>query len=790
MSTTKSCFFAYPSKPLNRSEVIENGIKRINLGKTIEIHSWKESNISGKLLITQICKDIENTDFFACDITCLNQNVLFELGYAIAKNKRIWMVRDPSVSEKDNNYKKLQILDTIGYSGCTNSEQLEEKFYKDRPYTDLDNTIFKEVIEKFLGNSMEEKLLYLKSSINTEASIALSRRINNSKIPTIIDDPEEVQTRTFYWYIQNIFFSNCVLVHLIPYSRQGWELHNAKYSLFSGIAYGFNKPLLMLNEVPYDSPVDYKDLVKIHRTAKESLYYLEAWLSELEKKYEEKINIKKIIKTDIKRRIELKSINIGDYVAENESDNILDYFVETSAYVEAMRGQQSIFVGRKGIGKTANLYKIANEFESDKRNHICIIKPVAYELEGVLGMLGQSIPKSEQGFLIESFWKFLIYTELAKSITEKIDNFPSHYQLDENEEKLVDFVSDNNKLINSEFSIRLETAVKSLCEINTKKSSAEQRIKISEILHKKIIGKLIRLLGEVLIKKNKVIILVDNLDKTWQKRDDLDTLSQLLFGLLRITKVIKKDFKKFLNIDKKIDLQLIIFLRSDIFNYIMRIAREPDKMNYQLLDWNNKDLLLRVIEDRFYTINHLYERNVWEKYFCDRINGKPTKEYILERIIPRPRDIIYICKASIDEAINSGHSIVEKSDLLNGEKKYSQYVFDSLLVENGIKIDKLENILFEFLGSDEILLEKQISLILKKADVEENAIGYVIDVLLDLNFLGLEISKGHFIFLYNQNEKQKYLVLARKYRESKKNKECRYSINKAFHSYLEINEIT
>ncbi len=179
---------------------------------------------------------------------------------------------------------------------------------------------------------------------------------------------------------------------------------------------------------------------------------------------------------------------------------------------------------------------------------------------------------------------------------------------------------------------------------------------------------------------------------------------------------------------------------------------------------------------------------MWGKYFCETVKGKPTKEYILERIIPRPRDIIYMCKASIDEAINSEHSIVEENDILKGEKKYSQYALDSLLVEKGIRAQKLETILYEFLGATEILHRNQVLLILKDAKIEEDEFENIINVLLDLTFLGLEISHNNFIFLYNENDKLKYNILARKYVKNSREKEYRYSINRVFHSYLEIKQ--
>lgn len=90
-STTPTCFFAYPSKPLSLGENIETAKEIINSSEVIEIISWKDIHVTGKIVINEILDAINKADLFACDLTFPNPNVLFELGYAVARNKRIWI---------------------------------------------------------------------------------------------------------------------------------------------------------------------------------------------------------------------------------------------------------------------------------------------------------------------------------------------------------------------------------------------------------------------------------------------------------------------------------------------------------------------------------------------------------------------------------------------------------------------------------------------------------------------------------------------------------------------------
>ena len=350
---------------------------------------------------------------------------------------------------------------------------------------------------------------------------------------------------------------------------------------------------------------------------------------------------------------ELQRLSFGESVAEREVEELSDYFVPIAAYKEALKAEHSIIVGRKGSGKTAILYKLAEELSSNPENHVCIIKPVAYELEGILQMLTQALPIAEKGFLIESFWKFLIYTELAKSVCDHLATLPVHYQQSDAEKELCKFVADNAPIIAQEFSIRLESVVRNLQAIGVAGSAETHRLRISELLHSNVISKLRFFLGRVLGKKRRVVILVDNLDKAWNQREDMPTLCNLLSGLLEVSRRIAADFEKSDHWRKAINLSLLIFLRSDIFAQIMRFIPERDKVSYSRITWDDPEILLSVIEQRLLNSSVITSPNqIWSRYFCPTVQGIETRKYLTRFILPRPRDLIYLCKLALVNAVN------------------------------------------------------------------------------------------------------------------------------------------
>ena len=80
-------------------------------------------------------------------------------------------------------------------------------------------------------------------------------------------------------------------------------------------------------------------------------------------------------------------------------------------------------------------------------------------------------------------------------------------------------------------------------------------------------------------------------------------------GLLTVTGRIVNELSSFRTKGqhKTIDFHLTVFLRSDIFKYILQKTAEPDKVEYtNLLSLGDKDVLFRIIEERFVQLSNLW----------------------------------------------------------------------------------------------------------------------------------------------------------------------------------------
>src|SRR5262249_30669879 len=161
----------------------------------------------------------------------------------------------------------------------------------------------------------------------------------------------------------------------------------------------------------------------------------------------------------------------------------------------------------------------------------------------------------------------------------------------------------------------------------------QDQLSISEALHGTLYKELRLLLGRILSKnKKRVAILIDNLDKAWDKQSDLPSLAEFFLGLLSAVKRVALDFTREDSRRDPVQVSAAIFLRSDIFFTVSAAAREPDKINSYKLSWDDPELLANVIEERLTALHagSMGPDQLWARYFAPFVRGDATKDYFLQ----------------------------------------------------------------------------------------------------------------------------------------------------------------
>ena len=327
----KKGFFAYSYRPESCEDAIENAIIQINEGGVANISSWRQLYVNGKFIINEVLEAIYNADFFCADLTGINDNVLFEIGYAIGINKPVWLIFDISHIDSYRRYREIDFFSTIGYFKYSNTNHIVNNFYTDKPYDK--KGAYEELNKNLTTYDSNERypLLFLKNQIDTNYSDSIVKALKGKKLTYVLDDAVETKTQSISWYLARLLRIPAVLAEFSTTERTGHAVQNSKCSLICGLSLGLGLKVLMVCEEPYATPLDYKELLKKHKTPSECKANVDVFLDELKQNYFELSEKREKFKINRKERNALQCISFGEFLAEHEGDKLRNYYIETTA---------------------------------------------------------------------------------------------------------------------------------------------------------------------------------------------------------------------------------------------------------------------------------------------------------------------------------------------------------------------------------------------------------------------------------------------------------------------------
>ena len=397
--------------------------------------------------------------------------------------------------------------------------------------------------------------------------------------------------------------------------------------------------------------------------------------------------------------LNLIKLGIGCDIAEEEQEDLLHYFVFTSSYNAAITRQKSLLIGRKGSGKSAIYIKLLNELSKNDLNFLISLRPESDELLEDVEMSELFRSDASKRSFFFTVWKSVVYSKLAEVIYERLANKPQYYQYSQSENNLKDFVVKNMSFIKLNF-LGVVREISKRIRDTRKVETAD----ILQDLYSNYLGPLINTVSNyyksIRAKYYNIVILADNLDKTWDSQHSLDVQSEMILTLLQMGNKIKQDL-----MDKReinIDLKVIIFLRKDIFDYICKRSIEPDKLTMvsHEINWEDyPELLKNLIENRFKYILGLssdeeVEIKAWKEFFAFKSKNKEHPYKTIEQItVPRPRDLIYFMNRLFESAINNGHSKVDDKDLYYAIDNYTNFLNNNLIAEIKAEFPEIGEIL-------------------------------------------------------------------------------------------------
>jgi hypothetical protein len=103
---------------------IAGAVRLLTGRRDLAIHMWEENDISGRALTDPIFEQIATSGVLIADITTMNFNVTFEIGYAIGRGRRVHLVRNANFKNDRDLTGKIGIFDTLGFETYANEQEL------------------------------------------------------------------------------------------------------------------------------------------------------------------------------------------------------------------------------------------------------------------------------------------------------------------------------------------------------------------------------------------------------------------------------------------------------------------------------------------------------------------------------------------------------------------------------------------------------------------------------------------------------------------------------------------
>ena len=399
-------------------------------------------------------------------------------------------------------------------------------------------------------------------------------------------------------------------------------------------------------------------------------------------------------------------MTIGSGSAESDDEFLFDCFVTYPALDQCLRMQSPgrILAGRTGAGKTAILRYIQNEAE-----HSVELDPSEMSMSYVSNsdaLRFLSVIGADLDLLFQVLWKHVLCIEFIR-MRWRVENetksrsvfsrLVERFARDERKRRSIQYLKDwegkfwitidqNIKEITEVVENRLKAEFGS--EIERFKANGEYETSLSSERKSELVARsrsiinadqlselhgIIDILGENSADDpmQKFYILIDRLDESWVD-------SSIRFKLIRALIASLKTFSRIRN------LKVLISLRADILERVVQethdttFQREKFEDYFVKLKWSKNDLR-QLVEKR---INFMFTRQYtgakigFDDLFTSKIGGKEPFDYILERTLMRPRDIIAFVNECI--AASDGQYEISATHLRRAEAEFARKRRDAL----------------------------------------------------------------------------------------------------------------
>ena len=247
-------FVAFAASPSWLFDTISSAIENANASQSqFTFHGWPANDIPGRPLTGPIRSGIYRSSFVVADISTLNLNVTYEVGFAIGTNRRAYLIKNRQYQQKPDITDKVGVFDTLGYQPYDNSNSLSQALSSVRDLVPL-NT----------NQPLDPKapIYILETPQKGDTMIHIVSCVKEARFQYRSFNPSEDARLSASDAISHVSGSHGVVVPLLPDDIYDSAIHNVRAAFIAGLAHGMEKPTLILKPIGFDAPLDLRDSVK------------------------------------------------------------------------------------------------------------------------------------------------------------------------------------------------------------------------------------------------------------------------------------------------------------------------------------------------------------------------------------------------------------------------------------------------------------------------------------------------------------------------------------------------
>ena len=724
----KHGLFLFGSEPGPIAGTIEEAVRQLTNETGKEWRTWKTLDVQGRVIFCEICKAVRGAQTVFADVTTLNFNLMFELGFCVGLNVPVKPIRDPSYMRDDRLFKSLGVLETFGYIDFQNASELADKAGRKAAEPPLPLPPAK--------TYRDRPLYVIRGPGNPEGLVQLFSRIKKVPLRYREVDPDEVPTRGLHHHWKQVRGSYGVFAHLLSPNRGDAAIvHNALSAFLCGIAVADQKAVVMIQEERVPQPIDYRELVRSYTDPVQVGGLLTEPIARVFERLQDEVYGSGPPPQGL-----LAQIDIGDPAAENEIGGLREYFVQTGQFTAAKQGHARLVVGRKGSGKSAMYYAVRQAIQRGHETVILDMKPEGHQFTRLREAVLQELSPGQRDHTVTAFWTYLLLAEIAHKIlssrrelnrAERAGGEPYRRYKALEEAYFAHGLASGDDLPQ-----RLLRLVDRITKRFADAGEITARTDLTQLIHEGDISTLSDAVAAYVEgDKQQVWLLIDNLDKSWGTRNSTPEDIAILIGLLDASRRLERLLDR-----RGVELHCLVFIRTDILEHLHRASADRGKDTSIDLDWDDAEVFREILRRRLVTTPGLDGDfiSVWGRIAEPTIEGQDSFQYVVDRTLMRPRDMLLFVQDALEVATNRGKDRIEAVDILHAEARYSEEALLALVYEIEDTDPTLGSAIYEFHGHPRTLAEDAALSVLRSAGIPDGRIDHALEVLVWFGFLGIK----------------------------------------------------